>query len=288
MLHTRIDIDLDYGAAGVSHVGAKASIDTYILGRFVEAQEERIRPCVVICPGGGYEHLSDREGEPVAVKLNSFGLNAVVLRYSLAPNEFPCQLYEAAYAVKYVREHADEWGIDPGKLVVGGFSAGAHVAASLGTMWNQPELAGFVRDVLNAKPECIRPDGLLLSYPVITSGARAHRMSFERLLGSRCADAAMLSSVSLETRVNQGTPPAFIWHTFADGSVPVDNSLLFANAMREQGIPFELHIYPEGSHGLALATRETDDARHGKFQPECATWADMFRTWLDNQVGSIY
>lgn len=286
MLHETIVLDVDYKGLGISHDSSVATLDTYILKQIPDIQGERKRPCILICPGGGYGHLAEREAEPVALKMNSYGLNACVLRYSLLPNGYPCPMYEAAYAMRYIRQHASEWGIDPNKVVIAGFSAGGHVAASLGTLWNQDEFALFVRDYLKCEPKDIRPDGMLLGYSVLTSGEKAHRMSFTRLLGDRYDE--LVEKVSLETRVNEGTPKTFMWHTFEDNSVPVENSLLFADALRKNNIPFELHIFPKGSHGIALATKETDVLDGSKYQPECAVWTDMFKTWLESTIGSIY
>ena len=239
-----------------------------------------LKPAVILCPGGGYEHHSPREGEAVAVKLLSLGMNAAFLRYSLIPDEFPCALYEAANAVRYLREHAKEWDCDPDKIIIAGFSAGGHVAASLGTMWNSKELEGLVKEYLHTEPEMIRPDGMLLGYPVITSGEKAHRKSFERLLGTRYEQ--LLESVSLEERVTKDTPQTFLWHTVTDGAVPVENSMLFAQALQKEHIGFELHLFPHGNHGLGLGTRETDTADGTHFQPEVSVWPELFATCVEN------
>ena len=258
MIHQTMELDIDYERAGILHKGQKATLTTYIKEMYPGMQKPFHRPMVLICPGGGYEHHSPREGEAVAVKLLSLGMNAAILRYSLIPDEFPCALYEAAYAVRYLREHAKEWDCDPDKIIIAGFSAGGHVAASLGTMWNSKELEGFVKEYLHTEPEMIRPDGMLLGYPVITSGEKAHRKSFERLLGTRYEQ--LLESVSLEERVTKDTPQTFLWHTVTDGAVPVENSMLFAQALQKEHIGFELHLFPHGNHGLGLGTRETDTA----------------------------
>ena len=153
------------------------------------------------------------------MKLLSLGMNAAILRYSLIPDEFPCALYEAAYAVRYLREHAKEWDCDPDKIIIAGFSAGGHVAASLGTMWNSKELEGFVKEYLHTEPEMIRPDGMLLGYPVITSGEKAHRKSFSE----RSWDIVMSSCLKVYhwKNVTKDTPQTFLWHTVTDGAVPV-------------------------------------------------------------------
>lgn len=276
MLHETFELQLDYNAMGIVHEGAMPTVTTYILDRYPEYQRPKKRPLVVICPGGGYGHHSPREGEAIAVRMNSLGYQAVVLRYSLAPNEYPCALLELAKTVAMVREHIEDWELDENKIVVAGFSAGGHLAASLGTEWNK----GWISKKLGLMPQQIRPNAMLLSYPVITSGEFAHRGSFEKLLGLQYD--ALVDKVSLENNIDVDTPPAFIWHTFEDGSVPVENSLLLAKAMREQKVHFELHIFPYGGHGLGLATEETNTKEGNKLQPECAVWPELFATWIKN------
>lgn len=279
MIHNEFNIDLDYEKLGIKHQGGAATITTYIKEMYPDYQNAFERPLIIICPGGGYGHHSPREGEAIAIKMLDMGYNAVVLRYSLAPNEFPCQLYETAYTIDYVRKHAKEWDINPQKIIVAGFSAGGHVAASLGTMWNSKELEYFAKDILGVEQEAIKPNGMLLGYPVITSGEYAHRGSFENLIKSRYDE--LLDVVSLEKRVSKDTPKAFIWHTVTDGSVPVENSMLLAAALRKAGVSFELHLFPEGSHGLGLSTKETDTKDGKHYQPEVAVWTELFKVWLD-------
>ncbi len=282
MIHETTEIDIDYGRLGIRHSGAKATITTYIKEMYPDYQNKFKRPLVIICPGGGYEHHSPREGEAVALKMLDFGYNAVVLRYSLMPDEFPCALYEAAYTVDYVRKNAEKWDVDADKIIIAGFSAGGHVAASLATMYDQPELKDFLENGLQCTPDEVRPNGLMLGYSVLTSGDKAHRKSFERLLGERYDE--LVSSVSLEKRVSPSTPKTFLWHTFTDGSVPVENSLLFAEALRNAGVPFELHIFPSGNHGLGLGTKETDTKDGTHFQPEVYAWTELFKTWVENNI----
>lgn len=280
MIHNTVEIKIDYNKLGIQHVGKPATITTYIKDIYDQVQNPFHRPLVVICPGGGYEHLSPREGEAVALKMLDLGYNAVILRYSLMPNEFPCALYEAAYTMKYVRDHADEWDVNPDKIIIAGFSAGGHLAASVGTMWNSSELNEFLQKELKVSPEVIKPNAMLLGYPVITSGEYAHRASFKNLLGSKYD--AMVEKVALENRVTKDTPNAFIWHTFADGSVPMENSLLFANALKKADIKFELHIFPDGAHGLGLGTAETDTKDGTHNVPAVAVWPNLFQTWVKN------
>lgn len=236
------------------------------------------RPMVVICPGGGYEHLSVREGESVALQFMAMGLHAAVLRYSVSPAAYPVQLMELAYAVKYIRSHAKEWHVREDKILVQGSSAGGHLAASLGVSWKE---AWLMERVGAQKAEEIRPNGMILSYPVITAGKFAHRGSFDKLLGEdRGYRKEWLEKLSLENRVTEDTPPAFIWHTFSDATVPVENSLLFVNALCKHHIPAEFHMYPRGEHGLALATDLTAGA-DGKYrQAECASWITLAKEWI--------
>lgn len=278
MYHEKVNVEIDYERLGVPHDGNKATMTMYIKGIFPEQQDLFCRPLVIICPGGGYGHHSPREGEQIAVKMLDFGYNAMVLHYSLLPNRYPCAMFELAYAVDYARKHAKEWDIDPDKIVVAGFSAGGHIAASLGTMYRAKEFEEFVKVQLGSDCEAIKPNGMLLGYPVITSGEKSHPRSFVNLLGEQ--HDALLESMSLERRVTADTPKAFIWHTFSDGSVPVENSLLFAGAMRKAGVPFELHIFPEGNHGLGLGTKETDTKDGSHYQPEVFVWTELFHTWM--------
>ncbi|MDO5402710.1 MAG: alpha/beta hydrolase [Eubacteriales bacterium] len=283
MKHKTIEIEIDYRRYGIVHSEYKPTITTYIKEQYPDYQDTFNRPLVVICPGGGFEHLSPREGEAIAVKMLDLGYNAVVLRYSLEPDRYPCQLFEAAYTVKYARDHAKEWDINPEKIIVAGFSAGGYVAAGIGTMWNDAVLDKFLKEELKCTHQYIKPDGMLLGYPVITSGEFAHRPSFERLLG---ADkySRLVDYVSLENRVTKDTPKAFMWHTFEDASVPMENSLLFANALRKEGIPFEYHVFPKGCHGLGLGTKETASKNGKHFQPEVAVWPDLFAAWVKSNL----
>lgn len=239
------------------------------------------RPMIIICPGGGYEHLSVREGESMALQFMAMGLHAALLRYSVAPAAYPVQITELAYAMKYIREHVKEWHIQEDKIIVHGSSAGGHLAASLGVFWKEDRLW---KSVGAESAEEIRPDGMLLSYPVITSGEFAHRGSFDKLLGkgSESDEEALLEKLSLEKQVNADTPPAFIWHTFEDGTVPVENSLFFVGALRKFNIPTEFHLYPKGQHGLALGTELTASAGGKHMQVECASWINLAKTWIEN------
>lgn len=236
------------------------------------------RPMVLICPGGGYEKTSFREGEPLAMHFLSRGYHACVLRYSVAPCRFPVQVLEVGAAVKQIREHAKEWNVDEERIFVQGSSAGGHLAASYGIFWNQE----FMASKLKTDSEQLKVRGLLLSYPVITADPRyQHPGSFENLLGEKrsiCEDA-----MSLERQVTHAMPPCFIWHTAKDGTVPVENSLLMAMALRRVKVPVELHIFPEGEHGLSLASPLVERTDGSGIQKECAQWIHLADAWLDSQ-----
>ena len=241
------------------------------------------RPLILICPGGGYEFLSDREGESIAFKFNSFGYHAAVIYYSIAPVTYPTQLLEVSAAVKYFKDHAEEYHIDPDRIAIYGASAGGHAAADYATGYFRDE----VTSVLKVSSDYLKPAGMILAYPVITSGEFAHRGSFDNLLGELKNDKKMLEYLSIENRITKETPPAFIWHTFPDGCVPVENSLLLAEAMKKENIPFELHIFPSGDHGLGLADEITLSPNRTEINKGAAQWIDLCCVWLNDIFGPL-
>ncbi len=255
-----------------------ADLYTYILDNSVEMRPNRKRPVIVICPGGGYTMTSDREAEPIAMQYLARGYHAVILRYSVAPARYPLALLQLAKSVAYLREHAEEFHIDTAKIILQGFSAGAHLAASLGVFWKEQ----FISEVLHTETEIVRPNGMILSYPVISSGKFAHTGSFEALLGADSSDPEKRKKQSLEFQVTTDTPPTFLWHTVTDDCVPVENSLLFFEALHKYKVPVELHLYPTGVHGLSLANEETSHEDGGCIQPECQSWMELACTWIRN------
>lgn len=243
----------------------------------------RKRPAVIVVPGGGYRFVSLRESEPIAMEFYAAGFHAFVLTYSVAPNVFPAALMEVASAVKYVREQAGKWNLDPEKIILCGFSAGGHLAGSLSTMWKEP----FLTETLNVTPEEIRPDGVILSYPVISSGSCAHLGSFNHLLEGLPEE--MRDFASLEKRVTPETPRTFLWSTWTDQLVPIKNSLLYAEALADAGVNCEVHIFPVGRHGLALANEYTaKDPRdvvdeglpNPQIVPQVEPWIRYAREWV--------
>ena len=222
---------------------------------------------VVICPGGGYWVVaSDHEGKQVAEWLNGLGVSAFVLQYRLAPRyHHPAPLQDAQRAMRLVRARAAEWGIDPARVGMLGFSAGGHLTATAGTHYDGGDAAAA--DPVGRQGS--RPDFLVLCYPVITlKPPFSHSGSRDNLLGKE-ADAALVESLSNETQVTPETPPTFLWHTNEDTGVPAENSILFYMALRKAGVPAELHIYERGRHGLGLAQM---DAAAGSWPGRLADW----------------
>ena len=268
MVHNILNVDIDYKKLNLENGDHQATMTLYVPDNFSEIDLERKRPTVIICPGGAYSYTSAREAEPGALNFITADFNAIVLNYSCAPAVFPCALFELASTIKTVKENAQKWHVDTDKIFVMGFSAGGHLAASYGTYLDS-EL------VKSAFADCdLSIAGMILSYPVITSGEKAHRGSFDNLLGEKATDEKALKLVSLEQQVSPSTPPAFIWHTFEDGTVPVENSLLFADALAKNKVPFEMHIFPDGRHGLGLADT----------YPHVAQWTGLFINWLKDNA----
>lgn len=275
MIHNTIPIKSD-------KTGNDAKLITYCYSYSKEILVEK-RPCVMICPGGGYEFLSDREAETLAFQFNAFGYQAVIFRYSIAPVTYPAQAIETALAFNYLVEHADEYYIDPSKIAILGCSAGAHVAAFYGTNWHTDLLT---KD-LGLKKETQKPAAMILCYPVITSGEYAHRGSFNALLGDKKDDPEMLKNVSIENLVTKNTPPTFLWHTFTDHTVPVENSLFMANALKKADVPFEMHIFPTGGHGLSLATDLTMSPHKCELDEGAKQWLELCKNWLRRLFGPL-
>ena len=248
------------------------------------------RPLVLLCPGGGYTRTSDRESESMALQFLAMGYHAAVLRYSCAPAKFPTALLELASAMALIRGNAEEWHVDADKIVVQGCSAGGHLAASLGMFWDEDFLAEGI-GLEGPDRELLRPNGMILCYPVITSGEFAHRGSFDNLVGTLEESMQnpqvkeLLEKTSLEKRVSSKTPKAFIWHTFTDQAVPVENSLLLVSALRKQGISTEFHMYAKGEHGLALANHLTETSEGRALQEECTSWVSLAHTWMKSMFG---
>ena len=264
-----------------------ARLTTYLLD-VTQKFSVLARPLILVCPGGGYNHTSEREGEIVALQFNAMGYHAAVLDYSCAPAVFPTALLELTKSVAYLRANAQQWQIDPDRIAVLGFSASGHLAASLGVFWNTEWFAKILREApIHLTPEMIRPNALILAYPVITSGEFAHRGSFDDLLGEeRSKDEFWLEKMSLEKQDLSDVPPVFIWHTSFDQSVPLENSLLLFTELVKARKPVEYHVFPGDVHGISLADWRTWSAERAMDTP-AVQWIGLVHTWLNNWWHSV-
>ena len=232
--------------------GADPTLEIYLPYNMTEMnRQNQKRPCMVVCPGGGYGMCSQRESEPISLNFLPEGFNVFVLTYTCAPAKFPTQLREVAAVMELIYKNADNWNCDTTKVSIIGFSAGGHLAAHYSTMYDCKE----VREVF---PESKGVNGSILSYPVITAlEGKCHRGSFENLLGHYPLTEEEMDYFCPDRCVKDNTPPAFIWHTAEDNGVPVISSLLYAEALSKYKIPFELNIFPKGAHGLSTCDAQT-------------------------------
>ena len=232
------------------------------------ASRNIVSTAVIVCPGGGYMHLSmTHEGSEIAEWLNRLGINAFVLKYRLGPKyHHPIEIGDAQRAIRYVRAHANDYGIDPRRIGIWGFSAGGHLASTAGTHFD----AGKPGSADPIESQSSRPDFMILAYPVITFHEPfLHRGSRDALLGKN-PNPALVDFLSNEDRVTKDTPPTFLFHTSDDPVVPVQNSIFFYLALRKAQVAAEMHIYQHGPHGVGLAQNI----------PELSTWPTLLANWL--------
>src|SRR5688572_14413298 len=222
---------------------------------------------IVVCPGGDYGHLARHEGHDIAVWLNGIGVTAVVLKYRLGPKyQHPAMMQDALRAIRYTRSKASEWKIDPNRVGIMGFSAGGHLASTAATHFD----AGDPNSSDPIEKLSSRPDLAILCYPVITMTDQfAHKGSRRNLLGENPPE-QMINLMSNEKQVTEQTPPTFLFHTQDDPGVPVENSMMFALALRQKKVPHEMHIYEHGRHGVGLAAGD----------PALGTWPRLLENWL--------
>ncbi len=224
--------------------GAAALLRAWKVDTDAVLTARRRKPAVLILPGGAYSYTSPREAEPVALRFAAAGWAAFVLDYSCAPHAFPVALREAALAMRYIRENAGAYEVDPHMVAALGFSAGGHLCGTLGTMYDCAEVSDIGPATL------LRPDALALCYPVTLAHAPTHVESIENVTGG---DAALKARLSLDTLVRPDMPPVFLWHTRDDGAVPACGTMALAQALYAAGVEFALHIYRHGPHGLSTA-----------------------------------
>ena len=248
-----------------------AQLIGYLRDRTVEMPAFNTRPAILILPGGGYAWCSKREADPVAMQFLQAGYNVFTLYYTCRSDEtVPVlrwqPLIDAAGAILHIRRNAEQFGTDPAKIAICGFSAGGHLA-----------LSGAVLDIPGETAQQ-RPNAVILGYPVITAVEFAHRGSFVQLAGSE--DAAAQQAFTLEDKVTSDTPPVFVWHTMEDKTVPVENTLLLLAALRRAGVPCEAHLFEKGAHGTSISTAEVDAA-----DPHRAHWVALCLEWLGETFG---
>lgn len=288
------------------------TLTCYLLSDSPEFQSGRPRPAVVVLPGGSYLGTSDREAEAVALRWAALGYHSFVLRYSVgypgplldelrtgAPNPgavFPGPLRDLAAALATIRSNADDWLVDPDRVVLCGFSAGGHLAAMHGATWHHAATA----EAAGAQPHELKVAALVLGYPVTDypdcraavdaaddPARRRHwRQANEALFGVAEPDEDSLLGLSPARLVTPAMPPTFVWHTATDPLVPVSQALMLATALARAGVPQELHIFGAGPHGLALADEVTAD-RPEQVDPRAAQWFGLAAGWVAGVLADI-
>jgi acetyl esterase/lipase len=280
------------------------TLTTYVLSDSAELLNGKKRPAVLICPGGAYLNCSDREAEPVALRFVAMGYHAFILRYSTyfqgAPSPFPLPdhleinpnsvhpgpMRDIGKAFLTIRAHMKEWLVDTEKIAICGFSAGAHNCAMYAVYWSDPVIYEFFGE----KPEVFKPAAAILGYgiydyhlmfgeitdPFAQALSNAAGMAF---LGTTSPKSELLDIVSPALRITKNTPPTFLWATTADALVPVENTTRMATALAQAGLPFEVHIFEEGGHGLSLAEQSTA-ASLWELDAEAAKWVELAEAWL--------
>lgn len=237
------------------------------------------QPCLIVVPGGGYTRTSPREAEPLALEFLSLGYHTFILQYTPGPeHNFPTQLREVAALVELIHQKSGQWLCDAERIAIMGFSAGGHLSAHYCNAYDWPE----VREVF---PDSHPVQACVLGYPVISADdSICHAGSFGSLIG-RELTAEEKERFSCHKMVSRRTPPTFLWHTAADQAVPVENTLVYAQALAEHNVPFEVHIFPFGRHGLGNV--KNDPAKI--IPPEAIPnrqWLELARNWLNITLGT--
>lgn len=248
-----------------SHENYRPRIRLYYPSLKGSLYENRKFPVVLICPGGGYVRQAHHEGQPFAQLFALHGIVGAVLTYRVQPDLYPAAYADACRAMRILRDRADQYQLDSEKVALMGFSAGGHLASTVAT---QPELYQDPQDDLAGKYSA-RPDRVILAYPVISFEEYAHQGSVKAQLGEN-PEPAMKEQLSNQKQVTANTPPTFLFHAADDGGVPVQNSLMFANACVENDVPLEMHIFPKGGHGMGMALEN----------PALSIWSENLMNWM--------
>ena len=232
---------------------------------------------ILVIPGGGYGFVSDREGEPIAKVFGEKGFNCFVLQYSINENSvYPNPLLDAALAMKHIRQNADKYHVLTDKVFAVGFSAGGHLCGMLGNMWYRDEISALAQTT----PDVIRPTGVMLIYPVITAFSHTHQGTIDHITGGDHSEEALLN-ISIEKHISSKSVPAFLVHTAADATVDVENAIFAASAYSQAKVPFEMHIFPFGPHGLALGNSVTSGNNPIMEDTEFAKWPELATAWIN-------
>ncbi|MDR0947136.1 MAG: alpha/beta hydrolase [Ruminococcus sp.] len=283
MFYEKVKLNVPYEKAGLPSDGCIAELECYRTDVNQDGISERRRPAIVVCPGGGYDFVSPREAEPVAMRFVSYGYAAFCLTYSCVNKKFPTALLEAAAAVAYVRNNAEMLKVLPDQIYIAGFSAGGHLAASLSVHWNKD----FVKEPFGFTDEH-KPNGSILCYPVITAKYFTHGATTRNLAQIQGKEGDLTDEqvklFSCEEHISADTPPAFLWHTADDNVVPSKNSLVYAAGLADHGIPYEMHIFRSGHHGLSLSEASTS-AYSGHINDDVAQWVPLAMRWIANRCG---
>lgn len=246
----------------------------YTFEKSEEMQNVTKRPTVVICPGGGYVFCSAREADPVAFQYMAAGYNTFIVEYSTKEHAvFPNSLLDLCAAMKWIRENAEEFGVIEDQIAVLGFSAGGHLAASLGVYWND----GEIMERSGCKNGENKPNALILVYPVISTSWMENGGELARIIGGNDWESTY-KKLNLHTAVTKDTPQTFLCHTVRDCAVPAKDSMKFATALMDAGVPCELHIFPNGGHGMSLATQQVCVNGGDK---SFAKWVALSVDWLN-------
>jgi len=255
--------------------GASGYLNVY---RLDEIFPGRKRPAMLVIGGGGYKMISQREQEPIALAYLSRGFNAFTLEYSVTPVHYPAQLLEGCMAVAYIRENAEDLGVDTEHVGAIGFSAGGHLCGMLATLHGEK----VVEEYLGARAKLCRPDAVILSYAVLSAHGKIHQGSIDHISGG---NQEIRKKMDLPSMVDENSVPAFLWCNYNDKAVPAENSLLMALAYREKGVPCELHLYEQGGHGLSLANEETapPSMQNSHILQSVQPWVEASAVWLKNR-----